>query len=810
MATYSTGLLKVGTLNAEGISAELRADTATITNLTATNVNATNFNFTTIDDLNVTGNLTVGGKTSSLDVSGNLAVSEELRVGTFNFINQNVSNTLKTKLDSVNNSYAWDATRNPEVVNNGTTTIPVPGFGNVPALQALSIAIPGFPSTYNTKLPFVQYDGSFNGSFNPVVCNTWNIGDNDQYSFFKGKRRSGLGSNNTMDASNTLFNWASMTKIVNSLLYARMCTLGVFEQGKPIPVEDYIPVLKTIEFLVPYYEDFIVDSSSYFDLSGNRAAWNIKDGSGNPFVVPYNDPSGYNLVPPGQPAPIRELLGVEGKYVNVYKSNRKLFLHDCLAESVGFVTGFSDYYAGVTAEITEPTGYNRNYNFGWDAAVTDKITFPDASGFWKGNASSAGKDFFGAGLCYNPTLDVLFGTNNSTGWNNASPAARAVTGLNRFPLANTPLEHITKFFEQFSGRKYMQLFEHGTFNYNSSDTFTPAVLTAAYKQKFPDASAATYYDIMHKELFQPLMGNAHSFTYYFDQSGNAPNGPYNTSQIATCWDLYTPSGTNFLQDLSSYIVHISNDNSINGISGVSMLNAGLTYNNLINTDLSANAIAAAQACLQKPSIYRYFTDGSAGTTKAQLYLSTLGLHSTINDYNKILALLNNKGVYRDPTTGVLKRLINNSDIQIISTPAISVLTQQNQYNNFFALSGSTFSGEVFANGQCMVGPSYVKGLSVNGSMLPVPNPYLYPGASANVSTAYTTVANIPIDGSVWSGINGCNWFSFPSKNTYGISVMMGNQLTCPQQYQYLNANTDVVYNELVFPGSTNVVARATW
>jgi len=79
--SYSAGLLNVGTLNATGASAELKADTATITNLTSTNINAsntatvtnltatnvsaTNFNFTNLNNLNITG---------SLDVSANAVV----------------------------------------------------------------------------------------------------------------------------------------------------------------------------------------------------------------------------------------------------------------------------------------------------------------------------------------------------------------------------------------------------------------------------------------------------------------------------------------------------------------------------------------------------------------------------------------------------------------------------------------------------------------------------------------------------------------------------------------------------------------
>ena len=94
--SYSAGLLNVGTLNATGASAELKADTATITNLTstnisasntatvanltATNVSATNFNFTNLNNLNITGTLDISANlivrgTISSNNSGNIVVN---------------------------------------------------------------------------------------------------------------------------------------------------------------------------------------------------------------------------------------------------------------------------------------------------------------------------------------------------------------------------------------------------------------------------------------------------------------------------------------------------------------------------------------------------------------------------------------------------------------------------------------------------------------------------------------------------------------------------------------------------------------
>jgi len=62
MSTYRAALLNVGTLNATGTSAQVQANTATVTNLNATNVSATNMGLT--NSLSLTGNLSVRGTMS--------------------------------------------------------------------------------------------------------------------------------------------------------------------------------------------------------------------------------------------------------------------------------------------------------------------------------------------------------------------------------------------------------------------------------------------------------------------------------------------------------------------------------------------------------------------------------------------------------------------------------------------------------------------------------------------------------------------------------------------------------------------------
>jgi hypothetical protein len=785
MSTYSAGLLKVGTLNATGASAQLTTNDATVTNLTVNgSINASNLNFT---DLNVAG---------------------QLKVGEFDYINQNVSSGFKAKMDAVNDSWAWDASRNPEVL--GASLVPYGGA-----------AVFGMDNYY-TKLPFSQYDGSLNLNFTPQVSNQWIIGDNEPYSYFKGKRRTALGTidtNNTMDASNTLFQLASNAKLMTALLFARMTTLGVFQAGKPIPVSDYVPVLNNIKFVVPYYEDFAVsDTSSEVntDLSGNRTAWNVKDpATGLPYRVPYVDrrPDGTPYqIQPGFAAPPIELLGVQGKYVNVYKVTRPLYFQDVLGEGVGFATGFADSLIGVAGEAGSNTTYNQNLNYGWTAAVRDTSAgyYPDASHqyLWYQNPynyDASGVVNYntaikGLGLSYNASNEFTSNTNNTQGWNNPIAFYRA-TSNNRYPLNNTPLQHIENFFNDFSGQTYMQLFEHGTFNYNSSESWGPAIMTEAYHRKFPDSSALDYYDILDKELLMPVLGPDHSVSYYFDSSGKQPHGNLTTGDIATTWTIITNSASP-LRDVSSYVVSI-NDSSVTGNTGAAIS---------VALGLAGGGRPAPQylAALQKTPIRQYFTNGSdASGTKARMYIGNSAMYSNMNDYNKLVSLLNKEGLFLD-ASGNLQRLIKSADIATISKPSNNKLTEQNlQFNPISKIGGTYFSGEPYGMGQTMVGPAYITGVSTdqyyNGEC---PGPIFYSGPTVpGLTSGYNIPGQVPFNGSQWGGIYGTYWVNFPEQNTYGSVIAMGSQLTVPQGFKHFSDNARVLYDELTLPGNLDIVPR---
>jgi hypothetical protein len=181
----------------------------------------------------------------------------------------------------------------------------------------------------------------------------------------------------------------------------------------------------------------------------------------------------------------------------------------------------------------------------------------------------------------------------------------------------------------------------------------------------------------------------------------------------------------------------------------------------------------------------------------------------MNDYNKLLFLINKEGLYRD-ASGNLKRLISSADIATISKPSNNKLTQQNiQFNPISELAGTYFSGELFAMGQTMVGPAYTTGVSSDPFTYGVcPSPIFYSGPTVpNLTPGYQIPRQIPFNGNYWGGLYGSFWFNFPEQNTYGSIIAMGSQLTVPQGFNHSSDNQRVVFDELTLPGNLDILPR---
>jgi hypothetical protein len=182
MATYSAGLLRVETLNAEGTSASLSATTVNTTTINTTNMNATNFGFTNIVDggtLSVSGDTTLASVTASgtlgvtgastlghvvasgtLDVSGNTTLKSVSASGTLGVtgattIGGNLSVSGSTVIGVLDVSGAF--------VTRGTATLANPSFTGVP------LAPTATDGTNTTQVATTAFVNTAIGTFNNVV-----------------------------------------------------------------------------------------------------------------------------------------------------------------------------------------------------------------------------------------------------------------------------------------------------------------------------------------------------------------------------------------------------------------------------------------------------------------------------------------------------------------------------------------------------------------------------------------------------------------------------------------------------------------
>jgi len=128
MASYNAGYINVA---GDAYFDPSGSDTAVI--------NAANV---TVNGTLTTNNLSV----PTLNTANNFTVNHQLKVGTFNYLNQTMSQDYKDTIDSLVNTYAWDASK------NGTETV---------------YTAPGF--AYGTILPCVNLDGSYNTTFTPIA-----------------------------------------------------------------------------------------------------------------------------------------------------------------------------------------------------------------------------------------------------------------------------------------------------------------------------------------------------------------------------------------------------------------------------------------------------------------------------------------------------------------------------------------------------------------------------------------------------------------------------------------------------------------
>jgi hypothetical protein len=182
MATYSAGLLNVGTINANGESASVNATTVNATTLNTTNMNASNFGFTNIvggGTLSVSGDTTLSNLTASgtlgvtgastlgrvvasgtLDVSGNTTLKNVVASGTLGVTG---ATTLAGNLNVSGSSVIGALDVSGAFVTRGTATMANPSFTGVP------LSTTATDGTNTTQIATTAFVNTAIGTFNNVV-----------------------------------------------------------------------------------------------------------------------------------------------------------------------------------------------------------------------------------------------------------------------------------------------------------------------------------------------------------------------------------------------------------------------------------------------------------------------------------------------------------------------------------------------------------------------------------------------------------------------------------------------------------------
>jgi hypothetical protein len=359
--------------------------------------------------------------------------------------------------------------------------------------------------------------------------------------------------------------------------------------------------------------------------------------------------------------------GIAGKYVNVYPQRRPLYLQDILGECVGF-GGDADEVTGYLNKSFN-LGNAVNKNYGWEAAVSDTSSFVDAVGKWLGPTNSVGGNGAfsptgpfpqGGALPFSPLFDVLGGGNGGFGGWTSNYGDLSGNGTHYDGpgdvCSQTPEEYITNFFSDFSGYTFMQLVDHGTFNYNSSGVWGTAILKLAYNQKF--GTSLDYLEILRTELLRPIGISDSDATYFFDNASDP-----RLSRVPTTWTPPTANVPPLQGSPDGYIRHYYADFATNENTGVSTLLAGFLGYVGVNAAQQANITV-------NPYNFRCYTDDGKGN----LYMGMDGLFTTMGAFNRILSLIKHEGAYYD-TSGVLKRLIQAQHMQIVTTPVIDNLLE---------------------------------------------------------------------------------------------------------------------------------------
>ena len=393
-------------------------------------------------------------------------------------------------------------------------------------------------------------------------------------------------------------------------------------------------------------------------------------------------------------------------WVNLTPTTRELYLEDVLSESVGFASTEGDDYT-----------YNR----------------PSLGG---SNPMAA----------YNIASSNVYGS-STVGLYQAITTAAIST------IALEPTTNFTNYIAKFSnggvlqGKPCILYRPHGVFNYNSSGNISSASLLQFYRNKYPASSNMSYFDVLKKELLDPVDTN---LFYYF----NSPSD----SRFAKIPATWKPA-----LDNSGYIVDTTWDISQSVYPKLGFLYRAATY--------SPNSLLTVRN-----------------------YHGNFGLFGTKEDYSKVVRLLALDGL---TSSGV--RLINAKEIANLRIPRVTIDESSSSLSlyEFYKSYASTYALGGFSRG-----PSYASAYTTEPDfqrMINIDSMGILPNAEVGT----ITFDDCPKNEFGWGGVAGTLCFICAETRTVAI-ITTQEETNAMGRYKVINPIRDVLYNDYVQPSALTV------
>ena len=406
--TINRNTIVEGTLGVSG-NTTVSGTLGVSSNTTITGTFRVSGNTTVTGTLGVSSNTTVTG---TLGVSGNTTVSGALIIGSNIVLNGGIDQSLKTALSNIINSNAWQPSFGSNIMSlTGSALVPTP-----------CITLP-----YTTNV------------FTPLI-GLHLYGNGESWQYQKGISSSSPANSNILVDENTTYFYASMTKTVTALMYARLKTLKVIPPGVSAKMKDFFPSMSNYTYWVPS----LVATSNAYTIGSNTDA------------------------------------GTLGQYpwVNCVQTTRDLYVDDVFSESVGFHCGFdAAIVLNPVTPYAAPVAYQQAAQYFYSAGELTTY-YPEADQ----TKLNAPYNYVWANGYVN---DMLYGT----------PYNGAAT--------NPDLNFEAWLSKYNSKGKILLMYEHGSFNYNSSENFSTALITRAYQNFYPSAASMSCFEIFKKELLDP-------------------------------------------------------------------------------------------------------------------------------------------------------------------------------------------------------------------------------------------------------------------------------------------------------------------